>query len=230
MDGRWHPGRPDMPRRLRAALGRVGARTRTPAAVLTTIGVVAAVLVVAIVLALTQSAPKPPDGTAAVAAAGTPTTAPPTVSTSDVPASPTAEPTTTSPSPTENGSGGESTTQPGDNPVGGDNHTSNPDPAPAPTTKKPVATYAPSQPTLFGAWWADTGKYGAKWDVPEDDGTLTITGYVVKKCDGTVLARVGASTFRVTISHPKLECMTVQAVNAKGEGDAAWFKDIRQGP
>lgn len=223
MNGRWSDDRPDMPQRMRLLAGRMALRTRSPRAVMTVVGLIAIVLVSAI--AVSMMGTSPPAGQAATAGQPElPAIAAPAVdpSTSTAPpASPSGSPSPSPSKSTKPGVGGEA---PG-TPVGTDGDEDTGD-APEPKKTKPPATTTPSRPEAFGAWWASEGKYTAKWERPADDGGLSITGYVVKKCDGTTLKSVGSGTFRVDISHPSIDCLTVQAVNAKGAGQTAYFDGI----
>ena len=227
MNGRWSSDRPDMPQRVRLLAGRMASRTRSPRAVMVVAGLIAVVLVSAMAVSMTRT-----DNPGQAATAGQPEPLPPTVaapsadpSTSAAPsASPSGSPSKSPSKSAKTGSGGEAPHTPGDSDTGGDEGS---DDAPEPKKTKPPATTTPSRPEAFGAWWASEGKYSAKWERPADDGGLSITGYVVKKCDGTTLKTVGPGTFRVDISHPSLTCMTVQAINAKGAGQTAYFDGIK---
>ncbi|MEV0646872.1 hypothetical protein AB0I28_16565 [Phytomonospora sp. NPDC050363] len=234
MDGRWNRDRPDMPQRVRLMAGRVASRTRSPGAVLAVIGLVAVVLVSAIVISMTRATtpgqaaaadyPPPPVVEAPLLPSETSASPPPEVSST----SPSAKPSkSSSPKP---GQAGEAADDDSGNDSGGDSGGDSGDPAPEPksTTKPPAeSTSTPSRPEAFGAWWASPGKYTAKWERPSNNGGLAITGYVLRKCGGAELARVGAGTFRVDVYHSSITCMTVQAINAKGEGRTAYFDNIK---
>lgn len=218
MDGRWHHDR-TMPQRLRTLAARLGGRSRSGRTALLAAGLVALVLVVAIGAALTRSetptAAQPPAPSPSPSASSV--LSPPVVADSPSPS-----PTKTTQGPTK----APPTTNPGD--AGG--HEPDPQPKPPASTPKspPKPISAPTRPEAFGVWGADTGKYTAKWEYPASDGGSRVTAYVVRKCDGTQLARVGSGTFRVDIYHPHLDCVTVQAVNAKGEGQTAQDDTIPQ--
>lgn len=223
MNGRWSSDRPDMPQRMRLLAGRMASRTRSPRAVVVVVGLIAVVLVSAIAVSMMQTNSP---GQAATAGQPIPPTlaAPPAADDLPSSAAPSASPSSSpSPSPSKSGKpggGGEAAHTPGDTEAdAGDD--------PEPKTTKPPATTTPSRPEAFGAWWASEGKYSAKWERPADDGGLSITGYVVKKCDGTTLKTVGSGTFRVDISHPSIDCLTVQAINAKGAGQTAYFDGVK---
>ncbi|MGH8877475.1 MAG: hypothetical protein ACRD0P_09060, partial [Stackebrandtia sp.] len=80
---------------------------------------------------------------------------------------------------------------------------------------------APSRPTKFGAWFAGSGTYEAKWEAPADDGGADIVSYVVGDCQGNNLAIVDSGTFGVSVQKDKLACMSVYAVNSQGMGTEA---------
>lgn len=231
MNGRWSNDRPDMPQRMRLLAGRMALRTRSPRAVMVVVGLIAIVLVSAIAMSMMRT-----NSPGQAATAGQPL--PPTMAApaeDDAPAStaPSVSPSSSpSPSPSKSskpGGRGEAPHTPGDA-EGDDGDAGDAGDAgdsPEPKKTKPPATTTPSRPEAFGAWWASEGKYSAKWERPSDDGGLSITGYVVKKCDGTTLKTVGSGTFRVDISHPSLTCVTVQAINSKGAGQTAYFDGIK---
>ncbi|GLZ76502.1 hypothetical protein Afil01_13090 [Actinorhabdospora filicis] len=215
MDGRWSHDR-TMPQRLRALAARLGSRSRSGRAVLVAAGLVALVLVVAIGLAAMR-----PDAPGRAASAGEPSREPSTTA----PVTPSASPSA-SPSPSSSPSASSESPKKDDGDGGGDKPVDKPKPPVSDPKPPPRDVTTPSRPTKFGAWEADDGRYTAKWEYPEDDGGSPVTGYVLKKCNGTVLKRVGAGTYRTDILHPDLDCITVQAINAEGEGQTAQYDDI----
>ncbi|GIG65915.1 hypothetical protein [Phytomonospora endophytica] len=233
MDGRWSSDRPDMPQRVRALAGRMASRTRSPRAVMVVVGLIAVVLVSAIAVSMARTSNP---GQAATAGDPVPPTVAPTSVSPDepvvtTPPSPSGSP---SKSPSKSAKPGTAGEAPEDPPGGGSGDSGGSDdgdgaeaPPPAPKKTNPPTTSTASRPEAFGAWWASEGKYTAKWERPADDGGLTITGYVVKKCSGETLKNVGSGTFRVDINHPSLTCVTVQAINAKGAGQTAYFDGIK---
>ncbi|MGH8878882.1 MAG: hypothetical protein ACRD0P_16335 [Stackebrandtia sp.] len=76
-------------------------------------------------------------------------------------------------------------------------------------------------PTKLGAWWARDGVFTVKWEKPDDDGGLAVTGYVIRDCEGKDLATVDGDKYTVDVEIKALTCVNVRAVNAAGEGAEA---------
>ena len=203
MDGRWKGTRPDMPQRLGRWAGRLGEGGRSTRVVGLTGGLVAVVLVVAIAISALNSAGEA-EGTAGAAAESSLTVEPTIAPTTPAPSSPSPTPSKTKAKPekdpTEDGQGGDE-----------------PEPDPEPTTKKPKGTVS-TGPTSFDVWRTGEGKYAANWEWPVSDGGLRISGYVLRECGGKLIMRVNDATYAIEFNYPYLDCATVQAENAAGEG------------
>ncbi|GIG65914.1 hypothetical protein [Phytomonospora endophytica] len=205
MDGRWNGTRPDMPQRLGRWAGRLSEGGRSTKVVGLTGGGVAAVLVVAIVVSMLTSGGDEGEGAASTAAESVLTSAPSLAPTTTPPVSPSPSPSktkkkpTTEPTQDDNGGGGED------------------EPEPEPTTKKPKGTVS-TGPTSFDVWRTGDGKYAANWEWPVSDGGLRISGYVLRECGGKEIIRVNDATYAIEFNYPFIDCATVQAVNAAGEG------------
>lgn len=118
-------------------------------------------------------------------------------------------------------SSGEPTKSPSKNPDPESGAASEPGPGDEPDDDDPPPEQkltVPSRPTAFGAWFAGSGTYRAKWGKPSDDGGADILSYVVGDCNGNNLAFVDSNTFQVTVNAEYLDCMSVYAVNNQGMG------------
>ena len=215
MDGRWHRERPDMPGRLGRLAGGLGVRARSTRVVGTAVGTVALVLLVAVAVSVLGANGGGDRGPSGAGQAYPDTSAPqtPTAATS-----PTAAPTA-SPSPSETTK--PTTPPPAGGDRGGDNGGGGDEPDPAPTAKKPSGSVS-TPPTSFDVWRTGEGKYAANWEWPVSDGGLRISAYVLRECDGTLVLRVNDATYAIEFNYPYLECASVQAVNAAGEGEKAY--------
>ncbi|MEV0646873.1 hypothetical protein AB0I28_16570 [Phytomonospora sp. NPDC050363] len=207
MDGSWNGRRPDMPQRLNRLAGLVGERGRSTRVVGLTGGAVALILTVAITVSAVSSGggeQQPASGAAGESSetAVLPSQAPSTAA----PSSPGPSPSKSKEKKTE--------APPADDGQGGEEDEAEP----APTEKKPKGTVS-TGPTSFDAWRTGAGKYAANWEWPVSDGGLRISGYILKKCDGTVLLDLNDATYAIEFNYPFLDCVTVQAVNAAGEGE-----------
>jgi len=193
-----------MPQRLGRWAGRLSEGGRSTRVVGLTGGLVAVVLVVAIAISALTSGRDDPQDTSGTAAESSWTAVPSVV--------PTTTPPPSSPSPTPSKTKAEPPADPTDDGRGGED-----EPDPDPTTEKPKGKVS-TGPTSFDVWRTGEGKYAANWEWPVSDGGLRISGYVLRECTGKEIIRVNDATYAIEFNYPYLECATVQAINAAGEG------------